>query len=57
MNKYKVFYKGREETIEANTTYEAQIKYADKYKVKKSYEITVILLEKQGKEVIHEPLF
>jgi hypothetical protein len=54
MNKYQVIDKhNRSGFVEANTTYEAQQKGARMMGAKKSYEITVVLLELEGKEVIH----
>ncbi len=54
-NGYIGFYKGKKYEVYANTTYEAQKLIAEKYKIKKSYEISVYLAEKNGKEVIHDP--
>ena len=55
MNTYVAMYRGKRETVEANTTYEAQKKAAVIFKAKKSYEVIVILAEKNGKQVIHNP--
>lgn len=57
MNGYKAFYKGREIEVMANTSYEAQKIAALKFKAKKSYEVTVILCEKQGEQVVHKSDF
>lgn len=55
MNGYKAFYKGREIEVMANTSFEAQEKAAALLKVKKSYEVTVMLCEKAGQPVVHAP--
>ena len=57
MNGYKAFYKGKSIDIMANTAYEAQKAAALKFKAKKSYEVTVILCEKQGEQVTHNADF
>lgn len=57
MNGYKAFYKGKSIDIMANTSYEAQKLAALKFKAKKSYEVTVILCEKQGEQVTHNADF
>lgn len=53
MNKYACFYKGKQIDVEASTSYEAQKKVAVIFKAKKSYEVTVVLAEKDGEAVIH----
>lgn len=54
MNKYKAFYKGfKSIDIDANTSYEAQKIAAGKFKAKKSYEVTVVLLSLGETPVIH----
>lgn len=57
MNGYKAFYKGRETEVMADTSYEAQQKAAAFFKAKKSHEVTVVLCEKQGQQVVHTPDF
>lgn len=56
-NGYKAFYKGRNIDVYAETSYQAQLKAAQIFKAKKSYEVTVILCEKSGEQVIHTPNF
>lgn len=51
MNGYKCFYKGKTVEVYADTSYAAQQKAAAIFKVKKSYEITVVLCEKKGEQV------
>lgn len=52
MNGYKCFYKGKTVEVYADTSYAAQQKAATILKVKKSYEITVVLCEKKGEQVV-----
>lgn len=53
MNGYKAFYKGKEIEVYANTSYEAQQVAATKFQAKKSYDVTVMLCEKEGKTIVH----
>lgn len=53
MNGYKAFYKGKELEVYAETSYKAQLKAAELFKAKKSYEVTVCLCEIDGKQVVH----
>ena len=53
MNGYIGFYKGKKFETQANTSYEAQKKIASENKIKKAYEITIVLAEKDGKQVTH----
>lgn len=59
MNGYIAFHKDRKTEVYANTTLEAQRKAAEFFRVKpnKAYEVSVVLAEKDGKEVVHAPLF
>lgn len=57
MNGYIAFYKGKQLEVHANTSYEAQMLAAKTFKAKKSYEVTVMLAEKDGKQVTHVPSF
>ena len=57
MNGYKAFYKGRQTEVMADTSEQAQQKAAAFFKAKKSYEVTVVLCEKQGQPVVHTPDF
>jgi hypothetical protein len=56
MNGYIAFYKGKQLEVYAETSYEAQEKAAVMFKVKpaKSYEVTVVLAELGGKQVVHD---
>jgi hypothetical protein len=57
MNGYMAFYKGKKTEVYAASSYEAQQKAAQVFKVKKSYDVTVVLAEKDGKQVMHTPDF
>lgn len=57
MNGYKAFYKGRHTEVMADTSFEAQKKAAAFFKAKKTYEVTVVLCEKHGQQVVHTPDF
>ena len=53
MNGYIGLYKGKKYEVYAETTYAAQLKLAKQLKVKKSYQISIYLCEKDGKEIVH----
>ena len=53
MNGYIAFYRGKQIEVSAATSYEAQQKAAALLKVKKTYDVTVVLAEKQGVQVTH----
>ena len=53
MNGYVCFYKGKRIEVYADSTYAAQQKAALLFKAKKSYEVNVILAEKDGEPVVH----
>lgn len=53
MNGYKAFYKDKTCEVYADSSYEAQQKAAVVFKAKKSHEVTVMLCEVQGKQVVH----
>jgi hypothetical protein len=55
MNGYIAFYRGRKAEVHADTAYEAQQKAAALFKARKSYEVTVVLAEKDGAQVTHIP--
>ena len=57
MNGYIGMYKGKQYEVYANTTLEAQTKLAIQLRVKKAYQISVYLCEKEGKEVIQNTAF
>jgi hypothetical protein len=53
MNGYIAFYRGRKCEVYANTSYEAQQKAAVVFKARKSYEVTVMLAERNGEQVVY----
>ena len=52
-NGYIAFYRGKQIEVYAPTSYEAQQLAAKQLKAKKSYEVTVMLAEKDGQQVVH----
>ena len=57
MNGYKAFYKGKSIEVEAETSYKAQQIAAAHFKARKSYEVTVVLCEKNGEQITHVATF
>jgi len=55
MNGYLAFYRKKKIEVFAETSYEAQQKAAKEFKARKSYEVVVVLAEKDGKQVTHKP--
>ena len=58
MNGYKAFYKGKTCEVYAETSFKAQEQAAKTFKAKKSWEVTVVLCEKDvengtGTQVTH----
>jgi len=53
MNGYKAFYKGKSIEVKAPSSYDAQQNAAKIFKAKKSYDVTVVLCEKNDTQVIH----
>lgn len=55
MNGYKAFWRGKSTEVYADTSFQAQRKAAEFWRVKpnKQYEITVVLCEKSGEQVTH----
>lgn len=54
---YVCFWKGKRFEVYAESSYAAQKKCAEQYKIKKAHEITVVLAEKDGQPVVHIPTF
>jgi hypothetical protein len=53
---YIAFYKGKEITVQALRSYDAQLIAAKKLKARHAYDVTVILSAKaNGEPVIHSP--
>lgn len=57
MNGYKAFYKGKTLDVMADSSYKAQLKAAEMFKARKSYDVTVMLCEKEGVQVTHVATF
>jgi len=57
MNGYICFYKNKQFEIYANTSLDARNKCAQENRIKKAYEITVVLAEKDGKQIEHIATF
>jgi hypothetical protein len=57
MSGYVGFHKGKRYEVEAMSSYQAQKEIARIGKIKRPHEIAVILTEKDGKQVTHNPLF
>lgn len=56
-NGYIAFYKGKQVEVMADTSLEAQSLAAHYWRVKKQYDVTVVLAEKKGQPVVHTPDF
>lgn len=56
MNGYVCLYHGNRTEVHANTSFEAQKKAAAIFKAKNQYEVTVVLAEKDGEQVVHRPI-
>ena len=59
MNKYIFFYNGKKTVVESDTLYHAKLKAIEVFSPPKSKEHMVhgMLAEKDGKPVVHDPLF
>ena len=53
MNGYIAFYKGKSTEVHAESSYAAQLKAAKFFKARKSHEVTVVLAELNGEQVVH----
>ena len=53
MNGYIAFYRGKKLFICANTSYEAQQTAVAAFKARKAHEVTVVLAERDGQQVVH----
>ena len=53
MNGYICFYKGKKIEVLAESSYQAQVKATAQFKAKRSWEVTVVLAEKNGEQVTH----
>lgn len=57
MNGYVCFYKGKRIEVLAETSFQATRIAAEQFKAKKTYEVTAVLAEKNGQQVIHSASF
>jgi len=55
-NGYIAFYKGKQLEVHAETSLKARDKAAAMFKAKKAYDVTVVLAEKNGEQVTHNPM-
>ncbi len=53
MNGYIAFYRGKQLEVLADSSYAAQQKAAALFKARKAYEVTVVLAERDGQQVVH----
>lgn len=53
MNKFKAIFKGKSIIVEAASSYKAQQAAAEVFKTKKPWEIALMAVMVDGKEVIH----
>lgn len=53
MNKYVCMYRGKQVEVDADTTYKAQLLAAQMMKAKRTYDVSVYLVEVNGKEYVH----
>jgi len=56
MNGYKAFYKGNSIEVMAESSYKAQLEAARVFKAKKSYQVSVVLCEKNRQQVMTSTL-
>ena len=56
MNGYKAFYKGNNIEVMAESSYKAQLEAARVFKAKKSYQVSVVICEKNGQQVMTSTL-
>ena len=54
MNGYVAFYKGKRIELHADSSFAAQQLAARQFKARRAYEVTVVLAEKDGKQVVHD---
>lgn len=57
MNGYVTFYKNKRHEVQAKSSYEAQQIAVKFFKAKKAHHVTVVLAEKDGEQVVHNPMF
>lgn len=52
MNGYKAFYRNKSVDVYADTSYQAWQKAVAQFKAKKYWEVTVVLCEKNGEQIV-----
>lgn len=52
-NSYLAYYRGKQTEVNARTSLEAQQLAAQQWRVKKAWDVTIVLVEKNGKPVSH----
>lgn len=57
MHGYIAFYKGKRIEVHADSALDARNKAAAEFKARKSYDVTIVLAEKNDKPVIHKADF
>jgi len=57
MNGYKALYRGKTLDVYEESSYKAQLKATELFKARKSYDVTIVLCEKNNEQVIHVPSF
>jgi hypothetical protein len=53
MNTYQAFYKGKKIEVQAESQYGAQKIAAEKFGVKKVWDVAIVLVAVQGREIVH----
>lgn len=53
MNTYQAFYRGKSIQVQAESSYKAQQLAAQQFKARKSYDVTIVLVAKDGEQVSH----
>ena len=56
LNGYKAFYKGKTLNVYANTSLQARDKAAKLFKARRAYDVTVVLCELAGSQVVHKAI-
>ena len=55
MNGYVAIYRGKQFDVYVDNAYHAQVKAAEAVGAKKQWEVVVVLAEKNGEQVVHNP--
>ena len=54
MNTYVAIYRGKRCEVQSDTRYHAQLEAARILRAKRSYDVSIMLAEKDGKTVVHD---